>query len=290
MQQGRVLAVTAVDSEGALRMAVRAAYRGLSSISFGGMIHRTDIAAKALPSVSGDGSLGAYGEDGSKKTAKTVRLGVLGSTRGTDLQAILDAIKAGELPGVSVAAVVSNRSKSGILERARTSGIVESVSAVSAKGCASRAEFDAKVTAELEKANCDLVLMIGYMRIVSDEWVFGWCCRFLVESGSLTSLSLSLCLSFSTPHPTPKVLRALAQQTPQRAPVASSPVGFDEARYSPSAQENATLTETSFTRAYVRRCSLPHSRTTALPEEWTPTCTPRFSRQEPRARDARSIT
>ena len=47
-----------------------------------------------------------------------IRLGVLGSTRGTDLQAILDAIQNDTLDA-EVVVVVSNRNKSYILERAR---------------------------------------------------------------------------------------------------------------------------------------------------------------------------
>ena len=52
----------------------------------------------------------------------STNLGVLGSTKGTDLQAIIDAIAEGMLDA-SIEIVISNRKKSFILERARNHGI-----------------------------------------------------------------------------------------------------------------------------------------------------------------------
>ena len=52
-----------------------------------------------------------------------LRVGVLGSTRGTDLQAIIEAIEQGLLPNVLVSIVISNRSKAGILDKASKHGI-----------------------------------------------------------------------------------------------------------------------------------------------------------------------
>ena len=63
---GRVLAVTATAEN--LRDAVRSAYEGTYAIHFDGMQYRFDIAARALP----------------VKDIPTVKIGVLGSTRGTD--------------------------------------------------------------------------------------------------------------------------------------------------------------------------------------------------------------
>ena len=54
--------------------------------------------------------------------ANSIKLGVLGSTKGTDLQAISDAIHRGDLDA-SVEVVISNRKKAYILERARNHGI-----------------------------------------------------------------------------------------------------------------------------------------------------------------------
>ena len=99
---------------------------------------------------------------------RPLRIAVLGSTRGTDLQAVIDAIESGGLDA-EVVCVISNRRKAYILERARKHGI-EAIY-ISPKGL-SREEYDRLVMKELEKrAPIDLVLLIGYMRILSNEFV-----------------------------------------------------------------------------------------------------------------------
>ena len=72
-----------------------------------------------------------------------IRLGVLGSTKGTDLQAILDAIHSGALDA-SVVVVVSNRNNSYILERARNYNIPNVFVPHAGK---TRDEFDREITA-----------------------------------------------------------------------------------------------------------------------------------------------
>ena len=99
---------------------------------------------------------------------RPLRIAVLGSTRGTDLQAVIDAIESGGLDA-EVVCVISNRRKAYILERARKHGI-EAIY-ISPKGL-SREEYDRLVMKELEKrAPIDLILLIGYMRILSNEFV-----------------------------------------------------------------------------------------------------------------------
>ncbi|KAG4243300.1 Phosphoribosylformylglycinamidine cyclo-ligase [Phytophthora cactorum] len=129
------------------------AYEGVSKIHFEGAQYRSDIGLKGL----------LHG-------AKKLKLAVLGSTRGSSMQPIIDAIEAGEL-NASIDIVVSDKAAAGILERAKTHSI-ESV-ALSAKGL-SRAEFDAQVSEVLKKKNVDLVLLIGYMRIMSGEFCKEW--------------------------------------------------------------------------------------------------------------------
>lgn len=100
-----------------------------------------------------------------------ILLGVLGSTRGTDLQFIIDAINSGQLNS-SVQIVISNRSKAMILDRAKRYGIKSIF--IDHKG-RSREDFDRKVSQILNEHKVDLVLLIGFMRILSDwfckEWV-----------------------------------------------------------------------------------------------------------------------
>ena len=110
-----------------------------------------------------------------------IRLGVLGSTRGTDLQAILDAIQNDTLDA-EVVVVVSNRNKSYILERARHHNIPDVF--VSQKG-KTRDEFDREITAILLQHGADLILLIGFMRILSAEFCQKWQDRILNVHPSL---------------------------------------------------------------------------------------------------------
>ena len=110
-----------------------------------------------------------------------IRLGVLGSTKGTDLQAILDAIQNHTLDA-EVVVVVSNRNKSYILERARHHNIPDVF--VSQKG-KTRDEFDREITATLLQHGADLVLLIGFMRILSAEFCQKWHDRILNVHPSL---------------------------------------------------------------------------------------------------------
>ena len=110
-----------------------------------------------------------------------IRLGVLGSTKGTDLQAILDAIQNDALDA-EVVVVVSNRNKSYILERARHYNIPDVF--VSQKG-KTRDEFDREITATLLQYGSDLILLIGFMRILSAEFCQKWQDRILNVHPSL---------------------------------------------------------------------------------------------------------
>lgn len=94
-------------------------------------------------------------------------LAILGSTRGTDLQAIIDAI-AGEQLDATIEVVVSNKADAYILERAKKHGL--NAVCINSKGKA-REVYDAEVRAELKKYKIDLVVLIGYMRILSPEFV-----------------------------------------------------------------------------------------------------------------------
>jgi len=97
-----------------------------------------------------------------------LRIAVLGSTRGTDLEGIFKAIENGELENVEITCVISNKKKAYILERARKHG-VEAIF-ISSKG-KTREEYDKLIAEELDKRNIDLILLIGYMRILSSWFV-----------------------------------------------------------------------------------------------------------------------
>ena len=99
-----------------------------------------------------------------------IKLGVLGSTKGTDLQAIINAINSRDLKA-QVSIVISDRSKSYILERARLNQIPSFF--VSAKN-KTRSQFDYQITKLLIKEKIELVLLIGFMRILSAEFCQRW--------------------------------------------------------------------------------------------------------------------
>ena len=99
-----------------------------------------------------------------------IKLAVLGSTNGTDLQTILDSIASGELIG-EVSVVLSNRKNAYILERAKNHNVPAFFLSHKEK---SREEFDAEMTAILKEHAVDLVLLIGFMRILSTKFCQEW--------------------------------------------------------------------------------------------------------------------
>ena len=99
------------------------------------------------------------------------KIGVLVSGRGSNLQAIMDRIADGFLP-LEIAVVISDKEDAFALERASMAGIKNV--AIPRKSCASKEEFEAKITAELQAAGCELVVLAGFMRILSADFVNTW--------------------------------------------------------------------------------------------------------------------
>ena len=114
---------------------------------------------------------------------RVVRVGVLGSTRGSSLQPILEALGAAVLGGIEIALVISNKKDAGILTRAAQHGLPWRH--VPCKKGTPRAEYDAVVTSHLEAAGCEMLLLIGFMRIVSPEFCARWDRRALNVHPSL---------------------------------------------------------------------------------------------------------
>jgi phosphoribosylglycinamide formyltransferase 1 len=100
------------------------------------------------------------------------KLGVLVSGRGSNLQALVDAQRRGELGG-EIAVVFSNVASAQGLERARAAGIPTACR--DHRGRA-REEFDAEVVAILREHGVELVCLAGYMRLLSPVFVraFPW--------------------------------------------------------------------------------------------------------------------
>ncbi len=99
------------------------------------------------------------------------KIGVLVSGRGSNLQAIMDRIADGYLP-LEIAVVISDIPGAFALERAEKAGI--KAVAIDRKACASKAEFESKIQAVLEAEGCELVVLAGFMRILSADFVGKW--------------------------------------------------------------------------------------------------------------------
>ena len=97
-----------------------------------------------------------------------MRLGVLASGSGTNLQALLDACREGRT-GAEVALVLSNVPGAKALERAAAAGVAHDC--LPSKGVTDRAAYDAALVRRLAEAGVDAVCLAGYMRIVTPAFL-----------------------------------------------------------------------------------------------------------------------
>ena len=104
------------------------------------------------------------------------RLGVLISGRGSNMQAILEAVSDGRL-NAEVAAVISNRSDAPGLERARAAGVETLV--LEHRGYADRGAFDRALVRALTERRIDLVCLAGFMRLLGAEFLSAFSNRIL---------------------------------------------------------------------------------------------------------------
>ncbi len=164
---GRVLAVTGMG--GAFIDALGASYGAVKGIDFVGsnneslMHFRTDIAKGVLN--------------------KKLRIGVLGSTRGTALIPVIEACASGNL-NAEIMAVVSNKKDALILEKGKALGVTVTTKFISSKGL-SRAQYDAECSATLVEAGVEFVVLVGYMRILSKQFCDFWAGRCINVHPSL---------------------------------------------------------------------------------------------------------
>ena len=98
-----------------------------------------------------------------------VRIAVLVSGGGTNLQALIDAQSRGELKNGRIAAVLSSRPDASALERAARAGIPGYV--VARKDFASNREMTVALTGLLQAQRIDLVVLAGFMYILTGELV-----------------------------------------------------------------------------------------------------------------------
>ena len=97
-----------------------------------------------------------------------MNIAVLCSGSGTNLQAIIDGVKSGYIPA-KIALVVSDKMDAFALERAKKVGIETLV--LNVKDFASREAFDKEVVKNLRKRNVELVVLAGFMRLLSPYFI-----------------------------------------------------------------------------------------------------------------------
>ncbi|MBN2122212.1 phosphoribosylglycinamide formyltransferase [Candidatus Micrarchaeota archaeon] len=105
-----------------------------------------------------------------------IRIAVLASGRGSNFQSIIDGIKEGDIDG-EVVVLISDKPDAYAIERARQNGIPTRV--IPPKECASREEMNLKIREALGSYSPDLIVLAGYMRIITDELLIPYLHRII---------------------------------------------------------------------------------------------------------------
>jgi len=95
-----------------------------------------------------------------------LKVAVLVSGGGTNLQAIIDAIDNKVITDTEIVAVISNNKNAFALERAKKVGIAAEV--VSPKDYADRAQFNEALLAKLQETGADLIVLAGYLVVIPE--------------------------------------------------------------------------------------------------------------------------
>ncbi len=117
-------------------------------------------------------------------------LGVLCSGRGTNLQSIIAAIESGQI-NAEIGVVITDKPSAGALERA-AEGNIPAV-CIDRKQCVTKQEFEEKIIAVLRKHDVSLVILAGFMRILSPYFVHEF-------TGRIMNIHPSLLPSFGGAH------------------------------------------------------------------------------------------
>ncbi len=97
-----------------------------------------------------------------------VKIGVLVSGRGTNLQAIIDSISEGKLEA-EITLVISDQEEAPALERCRKAGVPWEV--VRRKDHSSKEDFENAIAEKLEGSGCSLVVLAGFMRLLGSGFL-----------------------------------------------------------------------------------------------------------------------
>ncbi|MBR4692332.1 MAG: phosphoribosylglycinamide formyltransferase [Oscillospiraceae bacterium] len=101
-----------------------------------------------------------------------IRIAVLVSGGGTNLQALIDAASRGELPHGRLSLVVSNVKGAYALARAEKAGIPALT--LTKKACGGQAGFEKALQAELESRGIDMLVLAGFLSILSGDFAARW--------------------------------------------------------------------------------------------------------------------
>ena len=100
--------------------------------------------------------------------SKLLRIGVLASGGGTNLQSIIDRCQDGSLDA-EIAIVICNNPDAGALNRAAQAGIA--TQCINHRGFSRREDFDTAVVSALQEAGVELVILAGFMRIITQTFI-----------------------------------------------------------------------------------------------------------------------
>lgn len=110
-------------------------------------------------------------------TPSSLRVAVLASGRGSNLQALLDAQRDGRLAGAEIVVVGSDRGKAGALQIAERAGIPREL--LKPRDYADRAAFDQALFARIAAHHPDLIVLAGFMRIIDPTAFAPWIGRMI---------------------------------------------------------------------------------------------------------------
>ena len=99
---------------------------------------------------------------------KVAKIAVLVSGGGTNLQAIIDAEKAGIITAAKTALVIANQPGAYSLERAKNAGIPSRL--ITKKSCGSQEAFEDAIVAALEENEIDMIVLAGFMEILTERF------------------------------------------------------------------------------------------------------------------------
>jgi len=111
------------------------------------------------------------------------KIAVLVSGGGTNLQALIDAQKNGIIKNGSIELVISNNRDAFALERAKNANI--KTSTIIKKECADQLDFEEKIIAELKENEIDLIILAGFMSILSENFTSAYPDRIINVHPSL---------------------------------------------------------------------------------------------------------